>query len=178
MPCSPTCADTLRRRNTGSSTSTTRSGAPIPTIADRRRVRSRESSQSLPASITTPANANRNSRRNSPNASRRFRRAPATLISGTVTMTVNRLSTAIRTTRTEARMSNGLLPTGVQRRTIGGTERLATRGEPVYGEPTDGEWRAWAPIDRNSVQCSNSRWRPASRVGRRCSISVRPAERR
>ena len=24
-------------------------------------------------------------------------------------------------------------------------ERLATRGEPVYGEPTDGEWRGWDP---------------------------------
>ena len=35
------------------------------------------------------------------------------------------------------------LPTGVQRRTVGGQERLVTRGEPVYGEPTDGEWRVW-----------------------------------
>ncbi|PCR89900.1 fibrillarin-like rRNA/tRNA 2'-O-methyltransferase [Natrinema ejinorense] len=37
------------------------------------------------------------------------------------------------------------LPEGVQRREFDGTERLATRGEPVYGEPTDGEWRAWNP---------------------------------
>ncbi len=37
------------------------------------------------------------------------------------------------------------LPAGVERREIGGQERLATRGEPVYGEPTDGEWRAWDP---------------------------------
>ncbi|SEH14326.1 fibrillarin-like pre-rRNA processing protein [Natronorubrum sediminis] len=37
------------------------------------------------------------------------------------------------------------LPAGVERRKIDGTERLATRGEPVYGEPTDGEWRAWNP---------------------------------
>ena len=37
------------------------------------------------------------------------------------------------------------LPVGVERREIDGTERLATRGEPVYGEPTDGEWRAWNP---------------------------------
>ena len=39
------------------------------------------------------------------------------------------------------------LPEGVERRAFGddGTERLATRGEPVYGEPTDGEWRAWNP---------------------------------
>ncbi|MBZ6493513.1 fibrillarin-like rRNA/tRNA 2'-O-methyltransferase [Natrinema longum] len=37
------------------------------------------------------------------------------------------------------------LPTGVQRRTFDGTERLATRGESVYGEPTEGEWRAWNP---------------------------------
>ena len=37
------------------------------------------------------------------------------------------------------------LPAGVERRDFGGIERLATRGEPVYGEPTDGEWRAWDP---------------------------------
>lgn len=37
------------------------------------------------------------------------------------------------------------LPEGVERRTIGGEERLATRGPPVYGEPTDGEWRVWDP---------------------------------
>ncbi|WP_096389331.1 fibrillarin-like rRNA/tRNA 2'-O-methyltransferase [Halopenitus persicus] len=36
-----------------------------------------------------------------------------------------------------------VLPAGVERRTIAGTETLATRGEPVYGEPTDGDWRAW-----------------------------------
>ncbi|MFC6613879.1 fibrillarin-like rRNA/tRNA 2'-O-methyltransferase [Halopenitus salinus] len=42
-------------------------------------------------------------------------------------------------------MSDEPLPAGVERRTIGGRERLATRGEPVYGEPTDGEWRAWDP---------------------------------
>lgn len=35
------------------------------------------------------------------------------------------------------------LPEGVQRRTFGGDARLATRGEPVYGEPTDGDWRLW-----------------------------------
>lgn len=39
----------------------------------------------------------------------------------------------------------GDLPDGVSRRVFDGTERLATRGEPVYGEPTDGEWRAWNP---------------------------------
>jgi fibrillarin-like pre-rRNA processing protein len=37
------------------------------------------------------------------------------------------------------------LPEGVQRRTIAGEERLATRGPPVYGEPTDGDWRVWDP---------------------------------
>ncbi len=37
------------------------------------------------------------------------------------------------------------LPDGVQRREIAGQRRLATRGGPVYGEPTDGEWRAWDP---------------------------------
>ena len=35
------------------------------------------------------------------------------------------------------------LPAGVQRRPFEGRERLATRGPPVYGEPTDGEWRCW-----------------------------------
>jgi len=37
------------------------------------------------------------------------------------------------------------LPDGVQRRTIAGETGLATRGKPVYGEPTDGEWRRWDP---------------------------------
>ncbi|THE65868.1 fibrillarin-like rRNA/tRNA 2'-O-methyltransferase [Salinadaptatus halalkaliphilus] len=37
------------------------------------------------------------------------------------------------------------LPTGVDRHTFGDDEHLATRGEPVYGEQTDGEWRAWNP---------------------------------
>ena len=36
------------------------------------------------------------------------------------------------------------LPEGVERRRFDGRERLATRGEPVYGEPQDeGGWRAW-----------------------------------
>ncbi|WP_115863308.1 fibrillarin-like rRNA/tRNA 2'-O-methyltransferase [Halorussus litoreus] len=35
------------------------------------------------------------------------------------------------------------LPNGVTRRTFDGSERLATRGTPVYGEPTDGDWRVW-----------------------------------
>lgn len=37
------------------------------------------------------------------------------------------------------------LPEGIERRDLGGSDRLATRGEPVYGEPTDGDWRAWDP---------------------------------
>ncbi|MFO7926554.1 fibrillarin-like rRNA/tRNA 2'-O-methyltransferase [Natronomonas sp.] len=37
------------------------------------------------------------------------------------------------------------LPEGVERRSFGGTERLATEGKPVYGEPTDGSWRRWDP---------------------------------
>ncbi|MXV63161.1 fibrillarin-like rRNA/tRNA 2'-O-methyltransferase [Natronorubrum sp. JWXQ-INN-674] len=37
------------------------------------------------------------------------------------------------------------LPAGVERHAFDGTERLATRGDPVYGEPTDGPWRAWNP---------------------------------
>ncbi|WP_049986747.1 fibrillarin-like rRNA/tRNA 2'-O-methyltransferase [Halobellus rufus] len=36
------------------------------------------------------------------------------------------------------------LPAGVQRRRFDGRERLATRGETVYGEPRDADgWRAW-----------------------------------
>lgn len=36
------------------------------------------------------------------------------------------------------------LPAGVERRRFDGEERLATQGDPVYGEPTDDEgWRAW-----------------------------------
>ena len=45
----------------------------------------------------------------------------------------------------ETPVNDGDLPAGVERREIGGETRLATRGEPVYGEPTDGEWRAWDP---------------------------------
>lgn len=37
------------------------------------------------------------------------------------------------------------LPAGVERREIDGERVLATRGEPVYGEATDGPWRAWDP---------------------------------
>ncbi|WP_096393156.1 fibrillarin-like rRNA/tRNA 2'-O-methyltransferase [Halorubrum trapanicum] len=42
-------------------------------------------------------------------------------------------------------MSDAALPDGVERREFGGEERLATRGEPVYGEPTADGWRAWDP---------------------------------
>jgi fibrillarin-like pre-rRNA processing protein len=35
------------------------------------------------------------------------------------------------------------LPDGVDRRTFDDRDRLATRGDPVYGEPTDGPWRLW-----------------------------------
>lgn len=35
------------------------------------------------------------------------------------------------------------LPAGVERRDVAGERRLATRGPPVYGEPTDGDWRVW-----------------------------------
>jgi fibrillarin-like pre-rRNA processing protein len=37
------------------------------------------------------------------------------------------------------------LPSGVERRPIAGDERLATRGSPVYGEPTEDGWRVWDP---------------------------------
>lgn len=37
------------------------------------------------------------------------------------------------------------LPDGVERHAFDGREELATRGEPVYGEATDGAWRAWDP---------------------------------
>ncbi|TKX55244.1 fibrillarin-like rRNA/tRNA 2'-O-methyltransferase [Halorubrum sp. SP3] len=42
-------------------------------------------------------------------------------------------------------MSESALPDGVERRQIEGGGRLATRGEPVYGEPTADGWRAWDP---------------------------------
>jgi fibrillarin-like pre-rRNA processing protein len=35
------------------------------------------------------------------------------------------------------------LPNGVERRTFDERERLTTQGPPVYGEPTDGDWRVW-----------------------------------
>jgi len=35
------------------------------------------------------------------------------------------------------------LPDGVERRVFEGEERLATRGPPVYGEPTRDGWRVW-----------------------------------
>ena len=37
------------------------------------------------------------------------------------------------------------LPEGVRRHEFDGKAALATRGPPVYGEPTDGEWRRWDP---------------------------------
>jgi len=37
------------------------------------------------------------------------------------------------------------LPEGVRRHRFDGDEGLATRGEPVYGEATDGDWRQWDP---------------------------------
>jgi fibrillarin-like pre-rRNA processing protein len=37
------------------------------------------------------------------------------------------------------------LPAGVERHEFDGETGLATRGPPVYGEPTDGEWRRWDP---------------------------------
>jgi fibrillarin-like pre-rRNA processing protein len=37
------------------------------------------------------------------------------------------------------------LPAGVKRRESDGESGLWTRGEPVYGEPTDGDWRRWDP---------------------------------
>jgi fibrillarin-like pre-rRNA processing protein len=35
------------------------------------------------------------------------------------------------------------LPDGVERRDFDGEQRLVTCGSPVYGEPTQGEWRLW-----------------------------------
>jgi fibrillarin-like pre-rRNA processing protein len=37
------------------------------------------------------------------------------------------------------------LPEGVERHEFDGREGLATAGDPVYGEPTDGQWRRWDP---------------------------------
>jgi len=36
-------------------------------------------------------------------------------------------------------------PDGVEYHEFDGQEHLATRGDPVYDEPTDGQWRAWLP---------------------------------
>ena len=41
-------------------------------------------------------------------------------------------------------MSGGL-PAGVEWHRIDGERGLATQGQPVYGEPTDGRWRRWEP---------------------------------
>jgi fibrillarin-like pre-rRNA processing protein len=35
------------------------------------------------------------------------------------------------------------LPDGVERRSFDGQPRLSTQGQPVYGEPTDSDWRLW-----------------------------------
>ncbi|MFB6094248.1 MAG: fibrillarin-like rRNA/tRNA 2'-O-methyltransferase [Halanaeroarchaeum sp.] len=37
------------------------------------------------------------------------------------------------------------LPDGVERRAFDGTEALATRGDPAYGEPVVDGWRRWDP---------------------------------
>jgi fibrillarin-like pre-rRNA processing protein len=37
------------------------------------------------------------------------------------------------------------LPAGVERRAFDGETGLATRGEPISDEATDGEWRRWRP---------------------------------
>ena len=37
------------------------------------------------------------------------------------------------------------LPDGVERHAFDGETALATRGDPVYGEDTDGSWRRWNP---------------------------------
>ncbi|WP_018259219.1 fibrillarin-like rRNA/tRNA 2'-O-methyltransferase [Halomicrobium katesii] len=42
------------------------------------------------------------------------------------------------------------LPNGVERHDFDGETGLATRGEPVYGEATDGAWRRWDP-DRSKL---------------------------
>ncbi|MFB6081954.1 MAG: fibrillarin-like rRNA/tRNA 2'-O-methyltransferase [Halanaeroarchaeum sp.] len=42
------------------------------------------------------------------------------------------------------------LPSGVERREFDGESALATRGAPVYGEPTADGWRRWDP-DRSKL---------------------------
>ncbi|WP_455449723.1 fibrillarin-like rRNA/tRNA 2'-O-methyltransferase [Natrinema thermotolerans] len=51
------------------------------------------------------------------------------------------------------------LPTGVQRREFDGTERLATQGEPVYGEPTDVQQTESAAAHQNSESSEDGEWR-------------------
>ncbi len=36
-------------------------------------------------------------------------------------------------------------PDGIERRAFDGERALATKGEPVYGEPTEAGWRRWDP---------------------------------
>jgi fibrillarin-like pre-rRNA processing protein len=48
-------------------------------------------------------------------------------------------------TATLATDGGGTLPAGVERREVDGETRLATRGAPVYGEPTADGWRVWDP---------------------------------
>src|SRR6056297_302530 len=124
MPCSRIFVVRPRHPNTALSTPTKRSGRPPPLTAVRPPGRSLASYRSLPASTTTRAIDDRNSNGNSRSESRPFRRGPRRV--RTVTEPID-------------------LPEGVERRSFDGASRLATRGLPVYGEPTDGEWRAWDP---------------------------------
>lgn len=52
---------------------------------------------------------------------------------------------AVKQPRRAVMLMSESLPAGVERHEFDGERLLATRGEPVYGEPTDGEWRAWDP---------------------------------
>jgi len=74
-------------------------------------------------------------------------------------------------------MSEPISPAGVERREIGGETRLATRGPPVYGEPTADGWRAWDPGRSKLGGMFELGFETGCPAARRCCTSARPAER-
>lgn len=56
------------------------------------------------------------------------------------------------------------LPAGVERRSFGGSTGLATKGEPVYGEPTADGWRRWS-VDRSKLAAMLEAGLPTSLEG-------------
>lgn len=57
------------------------------------------------------------------------------------------------------------LPDGIERRRFAGEEALATRGPPVYGEPTENGWRRW----------STQRSKVAGLLDREMAVEIAPS---